>query len=94
MDKDLERFIKICNLKFRLKYAIKSLGFEDKNGVLFVKENGMYDLNIKFDDTEMILWNNENPNKRVSRYYSIILKDVTNGIYEEKEFVESLLKLI
>lgn len=94
MDKDLERFVKICNLKFRLKDAVKSLGFEDKNGVLFVKENGMYDLNVKFDDTEMILWSNENCNKRVSRYYSIILKDVTNGIYKEKEFVESLLKLI
>ena len=94
MDKDLERFVKTCNLKFRLKDVVKSLGFEDKNKVLFVKENGKCDLNVKFDDTEMILWNNENPNKRVSRYYSIILKDTINGIYEEKEFVESLLKLI
>ena len=94
MDKDLERFVKTCNLKFRLKDAVKSLGFEDKNEVLFVKENGMYDLNVKFDDVEMILWSNENPDKRVSRYYSIILKDTINGIYEEKEFVESLLKLI
>lgn len=94
MDKDLEKFVKICNLKFRLKDAMKSLGFEDKNGVLFVKENGMCDLNVKFDDTELILWNSENPNKRVFRHYNIILKDVTDGIYEEKEFVESLLKLI
>jgi hypothetical protein len=94
MDKDLERFIKICNLKMRLKDAVKNLGFENKNGVLFVKPYGFYDTNIKFDDTEFIIWNTENPNRKISRYYSIVLKDVNNGIYKEQEFVESLLKLL
>ena len=91
MGKELDRFVRICNLKYKLKNIIKSLGFEDKNGTLFVRPNEIYDTNFKFDDEVLLLWNNEKPARKISRNYNVILEDIDDNIYEAEEFIEGLL---
>ena len=46
----LERFVLLMNTKFNLKRAAEKLGFNNINGVLFIRESD--NAYIKFDDEE------------------------------------------
>lgn len=94
MSKNLDDFVKLCNLKYRLKKTVESLGFENKNNALFIKPRNDYSgLYVKFDDNELSAWDSDNTRRKISKSYDIIMYDIEYEQYTESEIIKNILKL-
>lgn len=86
MCENLNEFVKMINVKLNLKYVIKNLEFEKKNDNYYVKEDGDYHLNAKFETNEIVIWCSENPYQKYNKKYLLI--------DNEEEYVNRILNII
>ena len=90
MKMTLDRYVKIINTKLNLKIVAEKLGFENINGVLFLRESdGAY---LKFDDEELDVWFSNRPRRRTSQYYNAIRTVIDDGYYTEETYIKWALE--
>ena len=93
MDADLEKFIKIINVKLNLKQAIKELEFIQQNDTYYYKEIEGKNVHVKFEQDEMVMWLSGN-DKKYTKYYNSLRSEKDRGLYTELEYINETINLI
>lgn len=91
---NIDEFVKIVNLKHKLKKVLVDMHFEETNGVLFIKTGEPEPIYVKFDDNDIIFWLGDYTAKRFENLYLSVLDGIEKGKYTEESFVKYSLELL
>ena len=93
MDADLEKFIKIINVKLNLKQAIKELEFIQQNDTYYYKEIEGKNVHVKFENDEIVMWLSGST-KKYTKYYNSLRSEKDRGANTESDYINETIQII